>query len=113
VTGDSITHPNVKQPHCPEHGYSERCSIGHKGAGVKAKAPLQRLVHTELKAMGLSAQPAIHCVRKVAGACATSKADLKAGNYGREGSKNLHHTRHETHPRPRANYAALPSEPRS
>jgi putative transposase len=56
-------------------------------SGVKAKAPLQRLVYTELKAMGLSAQPAIHCVRKVAGAYATLKANLTAGNYGREGSK--------------------------
>ena len=55
--------------------------------GVIAKAPLQRLVYVELKAMGLSAQPAIHCVRKTAGAYATLKANLKAGNYGRQGSK--------------------------
>ncbi|WP_460746838.1 RNA-guided endonuclease InsQ/TnpB family protein [Nocardiopsis oceani] len=56
-------------------------------SGVKAKAPLQRLVYDELKVMGLSAQPTIHCVRKVAGAYASLKANLKAGNYGRQGSK--------------------------
>lgn len=36
--------------------------------------------------MGLSAQPAIHCLRKVAGAYATLKANRTAGNYGRDGS---------------------------
>lgn len=56
-------------------------------ADVKAKAPLQRLVYDEVKAMGLSAQPAIHCVRKVAGSYATVAANLRAGNYGCEGSK--------------------------
>lgn len=55
--------------------------------GVRAKAPLQRLVYDELKAMGLSAQPAIHCVRKVAGAYATLRANLTAGNHGTKGSK--------------------------
>ena len=37
---------------------------------VTAAVPLQRLVYGEVKAMGLSAQPAIHCVRKTAGAYA-------------------------------------------
>lgn len=55
--------------------------------GVKGKTSLQRLVYGELKEMGLSAQPAIHVARKVAGAYATLKANLKAGNYGHEGSK--------------------------
>ncbi|MEO3788004.1 transposase [Actinocorallia sp. B10E7] len=55
--------------------------------GVTGKQPLQRLVYGEVKAMGLSAQPAIHAIRKVAGAYATLKANLKAGNYGPEGSK--------------------------
>ncbi|WP_017589238.1 RNA-guided endonuclease InsQ/TnpB family protein [Nocardiopsis ganjiahuensis] len=62
------------------------CRRAHE-SGVMAKAPLQRLVYGELKAMGLSAQPAIHCVRKTAGAYATLKANLKAGNHGRQGSK--------------------------
>ncbi|MEU8804523.1 transposase [Spirillospora sp. NPDC048819] len=55
--------------------------------GVKGKTALQRLVYDELKAMGLSAQPAIHCVRKVAGAYATLDQNLKAGNYGPHGSR--------------------------
>ncbi|MEO3784644.1 transposase [Actinocorallia sp. B10E7] len=55
--------------------------------GVQGKMPLQRLVYAEVKAMGLSAQPAIHAIRKVAGAYTTLKANLEAGNYGREGSQ--------------------------
>jgi putative transposase len=55
--------------------------------GVTGGRPLQRLVYGEVKAMGLSAQPAQHPVRKAAGAYATLKANLKAGNYGPEGSK--------------------------
>ncbi|NVI92317.1 transposase, partial [Actinomadura sp. BRA 177] len=54
--------------------------------GIKGKTALQRLVYDELKAMGLSAQPAIHCVRKVAGAYAKFSGNLKAGNYGPVGS---------------------------
>jgi putative transposase len=55
--------------------------------GVKGRMALQRLAYGELKAMGLSAQPAIHAVRKVAGSYATLKANLKAGNYGPQGSR--------------------------
>ncbi|MEU8199040.1 hypothetical protein AB0C10_35190 [Microbispora amethystogenes] len=55
--------------------------------GITGKTSLQRLVYGELKAMGLSAQPAIHVARKVAGAYATLKANLKAGNHGPAGSK--------------------------
>lgn len=55
--------------------------------GVKSKTGLQRLVYGELKGMGLSAQPAIHAARKAAGAYATLKENLKAGNYGPEGCK--------------------------
>jgi IS605 OrfB family transposase len=55
--------------------------------GVMGKTSLQRLVYGELKQLGLSAQPAIHAVRKVAGAYAALKANLKAGNYGPEGSR--------------------------
>ncbi|MEO3787272.1 transposase [Actinocorallia sp. B10E7] len=56
-------------------------------SGVKSGRALQRLVYAEVKALGLSAQPALHVVRKTAGAYATLKANLKAGNYGREGSQ--------------------------
>ncbi|MFC0032518.1 RNA-guided endonuclease InsQ/TnpB family protein [Micromonospora chaiyaphumensis] len=56
-------------------------------ARVFAKQALQRLTYTRLKAMGLSAQPAIHVARKVAGAYATLKANIRAGNLGKAGSK--------------------------
>lgn len=55
---------------------------------VKAKAPLQRLVYSEVKAMGLSAQPAIHCVRKVAEAYASSPGHLGAGGRGRASARH-------------------------
>jgi len=37
--------------------------------------------------MGLSAQPAIHVARKVSAACATLRANIRAGNLGEPGSK--------------------------
>jgi putative transposase len=54
---------------------------------VFAKQSLQRLTYGRLKDMGLSAQPAIHVARKVAGAYATLKANIRAGNLGKPGSK--------------------------
>jgi IS605 OrfB family transposase len=54
---------------------------------VFAKQTLQRLTYGRLKDMGLSAQPAIHVARKVAGAYATLKANIRAGNLGEPGSK--------------------------
>ncbi len=54
---------------------------------VTSKQPLQRLVYADLKAMGLSAQPAIHVARKVSGAYATLKANIRAGNLGDPGAK--------------------------
>ena len=55
--------------------------------GVFGKQALQRLTCGGCKAAGLSAQPAIHVARKVAGAYATLRANLRAGNLGREGSR--------------------------
>ena len=52
---------------------------------VTRMQPLQRLVYGDLKAMGLSAQPAIHVARKVAGAYATLKANIRAGNLRQAG----------------------------
>jgi putative transposase len=57
------------------------------GMQVTGKQALQRLVYGDLKQMGLSAQPAIHVARKVSGAYATLKANIKAGNLGDPGSK--------------------------
>jgi putative transposase len=51
------------------------------------KQAIQRLTYGELKAMGLSAQPAIHVARKVADAYTTLRANLHAGNLGKPGSK--------------------------
>jgi putative transposase len=57
------------------------------GMRVTSKLSLQRLVYGDLKAMGLSAQPAIHVARKVSGAYATLRASIRAGNLGEPGSK--------------------------
>jgi len=57
------------------------------GRRVFAKQALQRLTYGRLKDMGLSAQPAIHVARKVAGAYASLKANIRAGNLGKPGSK--------------------------
>lgn len=48
---------------------------------------LQKTVYAQIKALGLSAQPAIRVIKKVADAYTTRKANLKAGNYGRPGTK--------------------------
>ncbi|WP_260848908.1 transposase [Streptomyces sp. SLBN-118] len=49
---------------------------------------LQDLVYTEIKdRFGLSAQPAIRVIKKVVDAYTTLHANLKAGNYGKEGSR--------------------------
>ncbi|WP_433526215.1 RNA-guided endonuclease InsQ/TnpB family protein [Nocardia pseudovaccinii] len=55
--------------------------------GIIGKQALQRLTYTAVKQLGVSAQPALHCIRKTAGAYATLKANLAAGNYGPAGSK--------------------------
>jgi putative transposase len=55
---------------------------------VTEKTALQRLTYTQLKAdYGLSAQPAIHVIRKVAGAYASLAANPKSGSYGKSGSR--------------------------
>ncbi|GAA3148413.1 hypothetical protein GCM10020255_027300 [Rhodococcus baikonurensis] len=48
---------------------------------------LQKTVYTQIKALGLSAQPAVRVIKKVADAYTTRKANLNAGNYGQSGSK--------------------------
>jgi IS605 OrfB family transposase len=55
--------------------------------GVTGRQALQRLVYPDLKAMGLSAQPAIHVARKVSGAYAALKENTRAGNLGKPGSE--------------------------
>lgn len=51
------------------------------------KYALQQAMYTDVKAGGLSAQPAIRVIKKVADAYTTLKSNLKNGNYGEPGSK--------------------------
>ncbi|MFG2106547.1 RNA-guided endonuclease InsQ/TnpB family protein [Micromonospora chersina] len=79
-------------------------------ARVFAKQALQRLTYARLKDMGLSAQPAIHVARKVAGAYAGLKANIRAGNLGKAGSKRRR--RAETKPITFRRNAAQPFDDR-
>jgi hypothetical protein len=55
--------------------------------GLRDKRMVQQRFYGELKDLfGLSAQPAIRVIGKVADAYATLRANLKAGNYGPPGS---------------------------
>jgi IS605 OrfB family transposase len=55
--------------------------------GVFSRAGLQKLVYAELKAAGLSAQPALHVIRKTADAYTTLHAQIDAGLLGPQYSK--------------------------
>ena len=58
-----------------------------QATGATNKYALQRAVYHELKArFGLSAQPTVRVLGKVADAYTTRQANLKAGNLGRKGS---------------------------
>jgi hypothetical protein len=54
---------------------------------VFSRAGLQAMAYCEVRARGLSAQPALHALRKVADAYSTLTANLKAGNLGKPGSQ--------------------------
>lgn len=54
---------------------------------AEGRRTLQGLVYPELKARGLSAQPSLLVISKVAGAYATMRANLKAGSYGKKDSE--------------------------
>lgn len=60
------------------------------------KESVQRAAYLDMKALGLSAQPAIHACRKVAGAYAALRSNLRAGRYGKPGSRRR--TRVESRP---------------
>ncbi|WP_256528465.1 RNA-guided endonuclease InsQ/TnpB family protein [Actinoallomurus rhizosphaericola] len=55
--------------------------------GVFARQKLQKLAYGALKARGLSAQPALHVIRKVADAYTTLHAQIEAGLLGGEHSR--------------------------
>ncbi|MFD0000096.1 hypothetical protein [Nocardia sp. NPDC127526] len=48
----------------------------------RSRSALQSDHYPDVKALGLSAQPALHVIRKVADAYKTRSANLNAGNYG-------------------------------
>lgn len=54
--------------------------------GAKSRIALQRAAYGDLKAAGLSAQPALHVIRKVADAYTALAANIEAGNLGSPGS---------------------------
>lgn len=58
-----------------------------KGERDRTRRALQGSAYHSLKSRGLSAQPALHVVRKVADAYTTRAANIRAGNLGRPGSK--------------------------
>ena len=54
---------------------------------LRSRRSLQVALYPMVKTRGLSAQPALHVLRKVADAYTTRQANLTNGNYGRPGSK--------------------------
>ena len=55
--------------------------------GVPREYELRKHTYAELKARGLGAQAAQHVIKKTRDAYTTLKANIKAGNYGRPGSR--------------------------
>ncbi|MCX5562804.1 transposase [Streptomyces sp. NBC_00038] len=58
--------------------------------GETSRKVLQGFAYRDLKGRGLSAQPALHVLRKVADAYTTLRANIRNGNLGEEGSKRRH-----------------------
>ncbi|MGW1076147.1 RNA-guided endonuclease InsQ/TnpB family protein [Streptomyces sp. NPDC002537] len=55
--------------------------------GATSRKALQGFAYSDLKARGLSAQPALHVLRKVADAYTALRANLRAGNLGKADSR--------------------------
>ena len=55
--------------------------------GKTSRKALQDFAYSDLRARGLSAQPSLHVLRKVADAYTALKAKLRAGDLGKPGSK--------------------------
>lgn len=66
---------------------ANRVSAQAHAGKVFSRARLQKLVYADLKASGLSAQPALHVIRKTADAYTTLHALIDAGLLGPEGSR--------------------------
>ncbi|MGW3733755.1 RNA-guided endonuclease InsQ/TnpB family protein [Streptomyces sp. NPDC005148] len=58
-----------------------------RGEKDRTRKALQGFAYAALKERGLSAQPALHVLRKVADAYTTLRASARAGNLGKPGSK--------------------------
>lgn len=58
-----------------------------RGEKDRTRKALQGFAYAGLKERGLSAQPALHVLRKVADAYTTLRANARAGNLGKPGSK--------------------------
>ncbi|MFD6891254.1 hypothetical protein [Streptomyces sp. NPDC059957] len=65
-----------------------------EGERDRSRMRLQTAAYQELKARGLSAQPALHVIRKVADAYKSRTANMKAGNYGRKDSERYRRIAH-------------------
>ncbi len=63
---------------------------------VFSRVGLQKLLYRDVKALGLSAQPAIHVIRKAADAYATLRAQMEAGLLG--GARSVRRTKAESKP---------------
>jgi putative transposase len=55
--------------------------------GETSRKALQGFAYRDLKDRGLSAQPALHVLRKVAAAYTSLRANIRNGNLGKPGSK--------------------------
>ncbi len=60
--------------------------VAHR-AGVRRNYALRTLVYADMRAAGIGSQAAQHVIKKVADAYTTRRSNLKAGNYGKPGSK--------------------------
>jgi putative transposase len=78
--------------------------------GVPREYELRRHTYAELKSRGLGAQAAQHTINKVRDAYTTLKANIKAGNLGKPGSKRR--TKAETKPITFRSEAAQPYDDR-
>ncbi|MFE1318502.1 RNA-guided endonuclease InsQ/TnpB family protein [Kitasatospora phosalacinea] len=89
---------------------ANRVSVVAFERGVPREYELRRHTYTELKSRGLGAQAAQHVIKKVRDAYTALRANARAGNLGRPGSKRR--TRAESKPVAFRPYAAQPFDDR-
>ncbi|MFI0356920.1 RNA-guided endonuclease TnpB family protein, partial [Actinomadura sp. 9N407] len=83
-TAEQASALSATLPAC--NALADRVSAAAFEKRVFSRAGLQKLVYAELKAAGLSAQPALHVIRKTADAYSTLHAQIGAGLLGGERS---------------------------